>query len=73
MEAGLRLGNLYSPFPEEANRCLAGKLASLHFAPTEVARRNLLREGIEDHTIFVTGNTVIDALFYTLQQSIFHG
>lgn len=63
VEAGLRTGNLASPFPEEANRKLAAPLVNLHFAPTEVARENLLREGIPDAHITVTGNTVIDALF----------
>lgn len=60
VEAGLRTGNLASPFPEEANRKLAAPLVNLHFAPTEVARENLLREGIPDAHITVTGNTVID-------------
>lgn len=63
VEAGLRTGRLDAPFPEEANRVLAGHLAALHFAPTENARANLLREGIADDRIVVTGNTVIDALF----------
>jgi UDP-N-acetylglucosamine 2-epimerase (non-hydrolysing) len=63
VEAGLRTGNLNSPFPEEANRKLAGALANVHFAPTEQARQNLLNEGIKEQTIHVTGNTVIDALF----------
>jgi UDP-N-acetylglucosamine 2-epimerase (non-hydrolysing) len=62
VEAGLRTGNLRYPFPEEANRVLAGRLAQWHFVPTESARQNLLREGIADETIHVTGNTVIDAL-----------
>jgi UDP-N-acetylglucosamine 2-epimerase (non-hydrolysing) len=62
VEAGLRTGNKYSPFPEEINRLLADHLADLHFAPTARARENLLREGIPAETIFVTGNTVIDAL-----------
>jgi UDP-N-acetylglucosamine 2-epimerase (non-hydrolysing) len=62
VEAGLRTGNLRAPFPEEANRSLVGRLASHHFAPTESARQNLLREGVEDESILVTGNTVIDAL-----------
>lgn len=62
VEAGLRTGNLQSPWPEEANRVLSSRLASLHFAPTETTRQNLLKEGIADSTIFVTGNTVIDAL-----------
>jgi UDP-N-acetylglucosamine 2-epimerase (non-hydrolysing) len=62
VEAGLRTGRIDAPFPEEANRVLAGHLSVLHFAPTVGARRNLLREGVSDDRIFVTGNTVIDAL-----------
>src|SRR5690554_3327881 len=62
VEAGLRTGNLYSPWPEEANRKLTGALARLHFAPTETARQNLIREGVNDAHIRVTGNTVVDAL-----------
>ncbi|CAG9270798.1 UDP-N-acetylglucosamine 2-epimerase [Paraburkholderia unamae] len=64
VEAGLRTGNLLSPWPEEANRKLTGTLASLHFAPTETARNNLLREGVSAQSIVVTGNTVIDALLH---------
>lgn len=67
VEAGLRTGNKYSPFPEEMNRKLASVLTDLHFAPTETAKRNLLLEGVEPEKIFVTGNTVIDALFATLK------
>ena len=62
VEAGLRTGNLQSPWPEEANRKLTGALAGLHFAPTEIARDNLLAEGVDPGSIHVTGNTVIDAL-----------
>jgi UDP-N-acetylglucosamine 2-epimerase (non-hydrolysing) len=62
VEAGLRTGNILSPFPEEANRKLATPLVSLHFAPTQSAREALLREGVPDGSIQVTGNTVIDAL-----------
>lgn len=62
VEAGLRTGNLYSPWPEEANRRLTGTLASLHFAPTATSRDNLLRENVPAERIVVTGNTVIDAL-----------
>ncbi|MEX5413098.1 non-hydrolyzing UDP-N-acetylglucosamine 2-epimerase [Atlantibacter hermannii] len=62
VEAGLRTGDLWSPWPEEANRTLTGHLASYHFAPTENSRANLLRENVADKRIFVTGNTVIDAL-----------
>lgn len=69
VEAGLRTYNKYEPFPEEMNRLLTSSLADLHFAPTETARQNLLREGIKDEDIFVTGNTVIDALRTTLSDS----
>jgi len=62
VEAGLRTGNLYSPWPEEANRKLTGSLSALHFAPTERSRDNLLAEGVAKDGIHVTGNTVIDAL-----------
>ena len=62
VEAGLRTGDIYSPWPEEINRRLVGSIASLHFAPTESARKNLLRENILSDRIFVTGNTVIDSL-----------
>jgi len=66
VEAGLRTGNLQSPWPEEANRVLTTRLADLHFAPTETSRRNLLREHVPEASITVTGNTVIDALFLAL-------
>lgn len=66
VEAGLRSGNLYSPYPEEANRKLTGVITDFHFAPTERNRQNLLREGYDDSKIFVTGNTVIDALFQVI-------
>lgn len=62
VEAGLRTGNKYNPFPEEMNRRLVGAVADLHFAPTASARANLRREGVADESIVVTGNTVIDAL-----------
>lgn len=62
VEAGLRTGNLYAPWPEEGNRKLTGALAAIHFAPTEGSRNNLLREGVASETIHITGNTVIDAL-----------
>lgn len=65
VEAGLRTGDLYSPWPEEANRCLTGKLAHWHFAPTSQTRDNLLREGVPEAHITITGNTVIDALLMT--------
>ncbi|MFD1803853.1 non-hydrolyzing UDP-N-acetylglucosamine 2-epimerase [Mixta tenebrionis] len=64
VEAGLRTGDLYSPWPEEANRKLTGHLATWHFTPTENSRQNLLRENLPDSRIFVTGNTVIDALLW---------
>ncbi|MDO9546700.1 MAG: UDP-N-acetylglucosamine 2-epimerase (non-hydrolyzing) [Pelolinea sp.] len=62
VEAGLRTWDKWQPFPEEINRRVAGVIADLHFAPTQWARGNLLREGIDDHIIKVTGNTIIDAL-----------
>jgi UDP-N-acetylglucosamine 2-epimerase (non-hydrolysing) len=62
IEAGLRSGDMYSPFPEEMNRTVTGRLSRWHFAPTKTARDNLLREGIAPDRIHVTGNTVIDAL-----------
>lgn len=68
VEAGLRTGNLYSPWPEEANRKLTGALATLHFAPTQTSRQNLLREGVAPHSIHVTGNTVIDALLDVVER-----
>ena len=64
VEAGLRTSNIYSPWPEELNRRLVGQVADLHFAPTPRARKNLLREGIGDERIIVTGNTGIDALLW---------
>ncbi len=68
IEAGLRTGNLASPFPEEANRVLASPISTLHFAPTSVSEANLLNERIDPAKIFVTGNTVIDALHLEVQQ-----
>ena len=68
VEAGLRTGNLASPFPEEANRQLTGVLAKFHFAPTETARQNLLLENKKEDHIFVVGNTVIDALLSTVKK-----
>lgn len=62
VEAGLRTGNIYSPWPEEINRRVAGSITRLHFAPTELARQNLLAENVLDAHVHVTGNTVIDAL-----------
>jgi UDP-N-acetylglucosamine 2-epimerase (non-hydrolysing) len=68
VEAGLRTHNKQAPFPEEINRRLAGVVTDLHFAPTMTAQNNLLREGVSADTIFVTGNTVIDALLMTLEK-----
>jgi UDP-N-acetylglucosamine 2-epimerase len=68
VEAGLRTGNLYSPWPEEGNRKLTGALAQLHFAPTTNSRDNLLKEGIAASCIIVTGNTVIDALLDVMKR-----
>lgn len=70
VEAGLRTGNKYNPFPEEMNRKLIASLTDLHFAPTESTRKNLLNENIPPENIFVTGNTVIDALFMVLKKNI---
>ena len=66
VEAGLRTGNIYSPWPEEMNRQLNGRLCTWHFAPTETARQNLLKEHVDDAHIVVTGNTVIDALLWVV-------
>ncbi len=68
VEAGLRTYNKYEPFPEEMNRKLTGSLADLHFSPTPLAKENLLREAVSDVHIFVTGNTVIDALKTTVEE-----
>lgn len=70
VEAGLRTWNIRNPFPEEANRVIAGKLAYWHFAPTESSRENLLRDQVPDKDIFVTGNTVIDALLMTAAKDL---
>lgn len=70
VEAGLRTWDMQNPFPEEANRVIAGKLARWHFAPTEGSRQNLLKEGVRDSEIIVTGNTVIDALLMTAAQDL---
>jgi UDP-N-acetylglucosamine 2-epimerase (non-hydrolysing) len=69
IEAGLRTGDKWQPFPEEINRRVAGVIADLHFAPTEWARQNLLREGVQDYQVVVTGNPVIDALQQVASQS----
>src|SRR5258707_11194100 len=68
VEAGLRTGNLRSPWPEEGNRVLTTRLATLHFVPTAISRDNLRAEGVPDERIFVTGNHVIDALFLAIEQ-----
>jgi UDP-N-acetylglucosamine 2-epimerase (non-hydrolysing) len=68
IEAGLRTDNKFHPFPEEINRRLTTQMSDLHFAPTAVARRNLLAEGVADQKIFVTGNTVIDALLRVVEK-----
>jgi UDP-N-acetylglucosamine 2-epimerase (non-hydrolysing) len=70
VEAGLRTHQLYAPFPEEANRVIAGHLSTVHFAPTATARDNLLREGIAGGSVHVTGNTVVDALLMTARRGI---
>ena len=66
VEAGLRTGNIYSPWPEEMNRQLNGRICTWHFAPTETAKQNLLKEHVDDAHIVVTGNTVIDALHWVV-------
>jgi UDP-N-acetylglucosamine 2-epimerase (non-hydrolysing) len=66
IEAGLRTFNLKSPFPEEFNRQIISKIATLNFAPTILSKNNLIKDGINENTIFITGNTVIDSLFFTL-------
>lgn len=70
LEAGLRSGNIHSPFPEEANRKLAGQVTALHLAPTGASRENLLREAVDPASIAVVGNTVIDALHWTAEQEV---
>jgi UDP-N-acetylglucosamine 2-epimerase (non-hydrolysing) len=70
VEAGLRTGNLHMPFPEEMNRVLTSRMSRWHFAPTDMARGHLLREGVPEADVFVTGNTVIDALQMTLRQAV---
>jgi UDP-N-acetylglucosamine 2-epimerase (non-hydrolysing) len=66
VEAGLRTGNIYSPWPEEMNRKLTGAITTVHFTPTEMAKKNLEREGVTDH-VYITGNTVIDALLMAVE------
>ena len=72
VEAGLRTYNLYSPYPAEFNRQAVGILTRYHFAPTYMAKANLLREGKDADTIYVTGNTVIDALKTTVRENDIH-
>ena len=69
IEAGLRSGNIYSPYPEEANRKLVSVISNFNFAPTQNNKNNLLKEGYDEKNIFVTGNTVIDALKYTVKDN----
>lgn len=68
VEAGLRTHNKQSPFPEEANRQITGRVTDIHLAPTQASKENLLKENVEEHTIAVTGNTVIDALLYSSEK-----
>lgn len=68
IEAGLRTHNIYSPWPEEMNRQITGRIATYHFAPTPLSRQNLLNEGIHQERILVTGNTVIDALYWVVEK-----
>ncbi|NLM50195.1 MAG: UDP-N-acetylglucosamine 2-epimerase (non-hydrolyzing) [Clostridiaceae bacterium] len=72
VEAGLRTYNIHSPYPEEFNRQATGIISSLHFAPTQISKENLLREGKKEETIFVTGNTAIDALKTTVREDYHH-
>lgn len=68
VEAGLRTHNIYSPWPEEMNRQITGRIATYHFSPTSLSRQNLLDEGVSDARITVTGNTVIDALYWVVDK-----
>lgn len=68
VEAGLRTNNIYSPWPEEMNRRMTGRIATYHLAPTELSRQNLLKENIDNQNIVITGNTVIDALFWVVNK-----
>jgi UDP-N-acetylglucosamine 2-epimerase (non-hydrolysing) len=72
IEAGLRTHNIYSPWPEEMNRQLTGRITSYHFAPTPLSRQNLLNEGVKEASITVTGNTVIDALYMVVERIAAH-
>ena len=68
VEAGLRTHNIYSPWPEEMNRLLTGRLATYHFSPTPLSRNNLIKESVDDRNIIITGNTVIDALYLVVDK-----
>jgi UDP-N-acetylglucosamine 2-epimerase (non-hydrolysing) len=68
IEAGLRTNDIYSPWPEEMNRRMTGRIATYHLAPTELSRQNLLKENIDNQNIIITGNTVIDALFWVVNK-----
>ena len=68
IEAGLRTHNIYSPWPEEMNRLLTGRLVTYHFSPTPLSRNNLIKESVDDRNIIVTGNTVIDALYWVVDK-----
>lgn len=68
VEAGLRTHNIYSPWPEEMNRQITGRIATYHFSPTELSKANLVKENIDSKNIIITGNTVIDALFYVIKK-----
>lgn len=68
VEAGLRTHNIYSPWPEEMNRLITGRIATYHFSPTELSRQNLLKENVSDEKIIVTGNSVIDALYWVVDK-----
>jgi UDP-N-acetylglucosamine 2-epimerase (non-hydrolysing) len=68
VEAGLRTHNIYSPWPEEMNRLITGRIATYHFSPTQLSRQNLLKENVSDESIVVTGNSVIDALYWVVDK-----
>ena len=68
VEAGLRTHNIYSPWPEEMNRLITGRIATYHFAPTALSRENLLKENVSNDAIIVTGNSVIDALYWVVDK-----
>ncbi|WP_010294689.1 non-hydrolyzing UDP-N-acetylglucosamine 2-epimerase [Clostridium senegalense] len=72
VEAGLRTYDKYSPFPEEVNRQVTGIIADMHFAPTEISKKNLIKEGKKEENIYVTGNTAIDALKTTVNNEYYH-